>query len=417
MKSFSIQTFGCRVNQAEAFLWAEELQKQGWRFEKDYFQSDLVLMNTCTLTRSADRDARKFIRAVSRSNPNARLVVTGCYAQRSPEEFRDFSQVWKVFSNEEKLNIVSQVSSYLSYAEPEPPLPFRSRALVKIQDGCDFRCTFCIIPMVRGKSRSVSPETLLSQIMEHIDQGFKEIVLTGIHLCSYGQDFDPPSSLLDLLRKIENLDGSTWVRLSSLDPRSLSLPLLEHMTKSEKICPHFHLSLQTGSDRILGLMGRKIRRRDFEKILAYFRNQNLFASLGTDIIVGFPGESEEDFRTTYDFLVQSPLTYFHVFTYSPRPWTEAASWPQVEDKVKKERAARLRKLAGVKNLAFRKKCLGKELKGIVIKKDNGRAQVLTNNYIRVHVPSSQVEERSEVNVRITKVTPKNTQGRIIPASI
>ncbi len=415
MKSFSIQTFGCRVNQAEAFLWADELQKQGWRFEKDSTRSDLVLMNTCTLTQSADRDARKFIRSVSRSNPNARVIVTGCYAQRSPEDFRELPQVWKVLSNAEKLNLVSQVSSCLSHAGPEPLLPFRSRALVKIQDGCDFRCTFCIIPQVRGQSRSVSQEKILSQIREQIDQGFKEIVLTGIHLCSYGQDFDPPSSLLDLLRKIENLDGSTWVRLSSLDPRSLSLPLLEHMTKSEKICPHFHLSLQTGSDRILGLMGRKIRGRDFERILAYIRNRDPFAALGTDIIVGFPGECEDDFTATYEFLTRSPLTYFHVFTYSPRPLTEAASWSQVDTKVKKERAARLRKLAGIKNLAFRKQCLRREFPGIVIKREKDHTQVLTNNYIKVRVPSSRIQERSEVEVRITKVTPKLTEGKIIRA--
>jgi threonylcarbamoyladenosine tRNA methylthiotransferase MtaB len=261
----------------------------------------------------------------------------------------------------------------------------------------------------------VSQEKILSQIREQIDQGFKEIVLTGIHLCSYGQDFDPPSSLLDLLRKIENLDGSTWVRLSSLDPRYLSLPFLEHMTKSEKICPHFHLSLQTGSDRILGLMGRKIRGRDFERILAYIRNRDPFAALGTDIIVGFPGECEDDFTATYEFLTRSPLTYFHVFTYSPRPLTEAASWSQVDTKVKKERAARLRKLAGVKNLAFRKQCLGREFPGIVIKREKDHTQVLTNNYIKVRVPSSRIQERSEVEVRITKVTPKLTEGKIIRA--
>ena len=413
MRSFSIQTFGCRVNQAEAFLWADELQKRGWRLEKDSSRSDLVLMNTCTLTRSADRDARKFIRSVSRSNPKARVVVTGCYAQRSPQDFRGLPQVWKVLSNEEKLSLVSQVSSSLSHADSGPPLPFRSRALVKIQDGCDFGCTFCIIPQVRGKSRSVGVEALLSQIKKHIDQGFKEIVLTGIHLCSYGQDFDPPSSLLELLREIENLDRSVWVRLSSLDPRFLSFPLLEHITKSENICPHFHLSLQTGSDRILGLMGRKIRSRDFERILAYIRNRDPFAALGTDIIVGFPGESDEDFRATYDFLTHSPLTYFHVFPYSPRPLTEAASWPQVDTKVKKERAARLRKLAGVKNLDFRKKCLGNEFVGIVIKKDKDYSQVLTNNYIKVRVSSARIQERSEVEVEITKVTPKLTEGKII----
>jgi len=413
MRSFSIQTFGCRVNQAEAFLWADELQNQGWRFERDCLRSDLVLMNTCTLTRNADRDARKFIRAVTRENPKARLVVTGCYAQRSPEEFNDLPQVWKVFPNEEKHRIVSHVSTIASQGESVSPLPFRSRALVKIQDGCDFRCTFCIIPWVRGQSRSIAQAEVLSRIRKYIDQGFKEIVLTGIHLCSYGHDLNPPSSLLDLLEEIENLEGLTWLRLSSLDPRYLSLPLLEHIAKSEKICPHLHLSLQSGSDRILARMGRKIRCCDFNRILAHLRDHDPFAALGTDIIVGFPGESEEDFESTCDFLAYSPLTYFHVFAYSPRPLTEAASWSQVDPKVKKKRAARLRNLAGVKNFAFRKQCLGREFKGIVIKKGKDHAQVLTNNYIKVHVPASLADERNEVKVKITSVFPKLTEGKII----
>jgi len=416
MKSFSIQTFGCRVNQAEAFLWADELQTKGWRFERDCFRSDVVLMNTCTLTGSADRDARKFIRAVSRSNPKARLVVTGCYAQRNPEEFRSIPQVWKIVSNEEKHNLISQLPSLVSHRESESPLSFRSRALVKIQDGCNFRCTFCIIPQVRGQSRSVDQDEILSHIRRHISQEFKEIVLTGIHLCSYGQDLDPPSSLMDLLTKIENLEGLAGVRLSSLDPRYLNRPFIEKITKSEKLCPHFHLSLQHGSERILGRMGRKIRIQDFERILSHLQQQAPLASLGADIIVGFPGESDEDFEATYDFLDHSPLSYFHVFSYSPRPWTEAASWPQVEKSVKKERASRLRELAGEKNFVFRKRCLGEEFRGIVIKKNKDQTQVLTDNYIKVRVPFSVEEEKDEVKVRITKVAPQHTEGRIISAS-
>lgn len=416
MRSFSIQSFGCRVNQAEAFLWADELQKHGWKNEKDFFHSDLILVNSCTLTRRADSDVRKFIRNASRMNPKVRLIVTGCYVERAPEEFKDLPQVWRIFSNEEKKDLLQNILSCVSPQSSKSVLPFRSRALVKIQDGCNFRCTFCIVPKVRGRSVSVKKEEILAQINRFINQGFREVILTGIHLCSYGLDLGPKSSLIDLIREIEGLKGLGNVRLSSLDPRFLNFPLLEHITKSRKICSHFHLSLQHGSDEVLRRMGRKIEVDHYREILAHLRRNSTHASVGADIIVGFPGEEEEDFEKTYQFLENSPLTYFHVFSYSPRPWTPAASWPQVDERVKKERSTRLRKLARKKNVEFRKLFLGKECKAIVIKKGKDGARVLTSNYLKVSVPSCLSEEREEVRVKITEVDSKETKGKIIYSS-
>lgn len=416
MRSFSIQSFGCRVNQAEAFLWADELQKHGWKYERDFSHSDLILVNSCTLTSRADSDVRKFIRNASRMNPKVRLIVTGCYVERAPEEFEDMPQIWRIFSNEEKKDLLKNILSHVSPQSSESVLPFRSRALVKIQDGCNFRCTFCIIPRVRGRSVSVKKEEILAQINRFINQGFREVVLTGIHLCSYGLDLRPKSSLLDLIKEIEGLEGLGSVRLSSLDPRFLNFPLLEHITKSRKICSHFHLSLQHGSDDVLRRMGRKISVEDYKEILTYLRRNSPQSSLGADIIVGFPGEEEEDFEKTYQFLENSPLTYFHVFSYSPRPWTPAASWPQVDERVKKERSTRLRKLARKKNVEFRRLFLGKECKAIVIKKGKDGARVLTSNYLKVYVPSCLSEEREEVRVKITEVDSKETKGKIIYSS-
>jgi threonylcarbamoyladenosine tRNA methylthiotransferase MtaB len=285
---------------------------------------------------------------------------------------------------------------------------------LKIQDGCSFQCTFCIIPKVRGKSISLPQEEILSQGRKFIDQGFKEIVLTGIHLCSYGHDLNPKSSFLELLQAIEGLKGLRKIRLSSLDPRFLSAPLLDHLVSSRKICPHFHLSLQHGSDDILRRMGRRIKVADFRRILTYLRENLALASLGADIIVGFPGEQEGDFRQTYEFLRRSPLTYFHVFPYSPRPGTPASSWPQVDEKVKKERASLLRGLSQQKRFDFHRLSVGEELDGIVIKRENGKARVLTSNYLDVSVFNCPHEEKKEVRVKIERVSQKEIKGEIIP---
>jgi len=416
MTSFSIKTFGCRVNQAEAFLWTDVFQRHGLKYEKDFFRSDIVVVNSCTLTSRADRDARSFIRKVAISNPRARLIVTGCYAERAPEDLQEMPQVWCLISNAEKEGLAAKVLSFAAKKKESPVLPFRSRALVKIQDGCNFLCTFCIIPSVRGRSVSFEKRKVLSQIKEFISQGFREIVLTGIHLCSYGFDLKPRSSLLLLLQEIERIEGLAGLRLSSLDPRFLKPTLLEFITKSAKICPHFHLSLQSGSDGILERMGRKIKIEDYKSILNRLREKSPKASLGADIIVGFPGETDDDFKQTYQFLEQSPLTYFHVFSYSPRPGTVAASWKQIDGRVKKERAGLLRDLSLRKNTSFRRLFVGSECDGIVVKKEKDGGQVLTSNYFKVLVPPSPYGEGEEVRVKITKVDRGDTTGQIINLS-
>jgi threonylcarbamoyladenosine tRNA methylthiotransferase MtaB len=413
MTSFSIQTFGCRVNQAEAFYWTDTLQKKGLKFEKDSLRGDFVLVNSCTLTSRADRDTRSFIRKVSRLNPAAKLIVTGCYAERAPEELQRMPRVWRVFSNAEKKNITTEILSLACPQNEISTFAFRSRALVKVQDGCDFRCTFCVIPSVRGKSVSIGKREIIARVKELSAQGFKEIVLTGIQLNSYGLDLKPRSSLLELLREITKMEGVPRVRLSSLDPRFLNPSLVELVTKRGKICPHFHLSLQSGSDEILSRMGRRIKVEAYNEILSSLREKSPRASLGADIIAGFPGETEEEFEHTCAFLRQSPLTYFHVFSYSARPGTEAASWEQVNDRVKKERGAILRSISRTKNTDFRQNFLDKECEAVVVKKEETQDEVLTSNYLRVCVPSSPYSEKDEVKVLITQVDERETRGRVV----
>jgi len=410
MPSFSIQNFGCRVNQAEAFSWAEEFELGGMRLEEDPTRADLVVVNTCTLTAGADRDVRKFIRRISRLNSGARLIIAGCSVDGGTLRSEDLRPETLLLPNAEKTQLPARVLSRLETREAPAAKPLRSRALLKVQDGCDLRCTFCIIPSVRGPSRSFGREEILARARRLIAKGFREIVLCGIHLSSYGLDRDPKDSLAGLLGNLADLEGLGRLRLSSLDPRYLDDVLSGLITESPRVCPHFHLSLQHASDRVLKLMGRRSNAAGYWRILERLRERSPEAALGADIIVGFPGEEEKDFERLRDFVAQSPLDYLHVFTYSPRPGTPAASWPQVEDTEKRRRSAVLRTVAEDKRRAFRERFIGRELRGIVVRKGAQGAEVLTSNYIGVLVPSCFGRPGDEVKVRITRVESKLTGG-------
>jgi threonylcarbamoyladenosine tRNA methylthiotransferase MtaB len=414
MTSFSVQNFGCRVNQAETFSWVNGLQSSGLVYEPNVGQSDIVVVNTCTLTSRADRDVRSFLNRMTRDNPQARLILTGCYAERHAGHLRKNPQIWQVISNGEKENLTDRVVSRLGPQKGGPFRHYRSRALVKVQDGCDFRCSFCIIPQVRGRSVSLPPDKVVQKVREYTKQGYREIVLTGIHLCSYGRDLKPEKRFVDLLRDVERVESLGQIRLSSLDPRFLDGDLRDHIASSPKICPHFHLSLQHGFDKVLRRMGRAIKVEDYRQVLYALRERRPQASLGADLIAGFPEETEMEFEEMFRFLEDSPLTYFHVFPYSPRPGTPAARWEPVGEKVKRERAARLRKLSRQKNFDFRQSLSGKVVEGIVVKHEDTWTQVVTSNYIQAHVTRCKSEVRTNVKVRITDVLSNATRGEIVP---
>jgi len=413
MTSFAIQSFGCRVNQAEAFAWADMLQKHGLVYRPDCLHSDIVLVNSCTLTRRADRDVRHFLNKIARINPEARVVVTGCYAERFSRDLQDQHRVWKIVRNAEKDDLPKRILASTGRGMETESIPFRSRALIKIQDGCDFQCTFCIIPHVRGKSVSVPEKTIVQQAQAYVEQGYREVVLTGIHLCSYGNDRPGQDSLAGLLMRLEKIKGLGWIRLSSLDPRMLNIKLRDTLTRIPIVCPHFHLSLQHGCDGVIQRMGRKVKVADYRAILGELRRKKPYAALGADLIVGFPGETERDYEAMFGFLEESPLTYFHVFSYSPRPGTPASGWEQVDGKLKKKRAAQLRTLSRKKNADFRRELVGDIHEGIVIRKREGTAQILLSNYVPVQVSRCKAPERELVRVRITNVGENQTWGQIV----
>ncbi len=412
MTSFFIQNFGCRVNQAEAFVWSEEFQLLGLRPEREAIRSDLVVVNTCTLTAHADRDVKKFIRRVARENPSARLVVAGCLVDRARAELDTLPNVWRFVPNADKADLPRRLLG----AEPRGRdardiLPFRSRAPIKIQDGCDFACAFCVIPGVRGRSVSLPPGRVLERLRGLAARGFRESVLTGIHLCSYGHDLEPKTSLDELLRQAEGLGLPMKLRLSSLAPRFLAGRLLEVLTGSSAICPHFHVSLQHGSERLLETMGRRGGAELYSRLLEEMRSRSPEAAIGADIIAGFPGETDAEFEECKRFLEKSPLTYFHVFSYSPRPGTPAAGLPQVEPAVTKKRTAELRLISAEKTRAFRAAFVGRTVEALVIRRAGGAVRLLTDNYLNLTVPDNGRPLGETARVRIMKVENKGLLGR------
>jgi threonylcarbamoyladenosine tRNA methylthiotransferase MtaB len=420
MLSFSVRNFGCRVNRAEAFAWSESFRERGLRLEEDGGGSDVVLVNSCTLTGRADRDVRRFIRKTARDHPGTRIFVTGCYAERAPAEISGMPNVVAVLPNSAKarlpervMEIVGGDGARMGVAQ-EAEAPFRARAFLKVQDGCDNRCAFCVIPSVRGKSASVGPDEVMARVRKLAGRGFREIVLSGIHLSSYGEDFEPPGTLLGLLRELEEIPGLGRLRLSSLDPRKTDGALVEHIAANPKICQHFHLSLQHASARLLRLMGRAVEPGTCERILRELKARSPEAALGADVIVGFPGETAAEFDELRSFLVGSPLTYFHVFSYSPRPGTPAAGRPGVPAGVVRDRAMELRRLAAEKDFRFRGQFEGRELETAVIHASEKGAELLTGNAIRVFAPSCRAPKCELVRVAIERVLPRRTEGKVIP---
>ncbi|MCX8160313.1 MAG: tRNA (N(6)-L-threonylcarbamoyladenosine(37)-C(2))-methylthiotransferase MtaB [Candidatus Saccharicenans sp.] len=414
MTSVFIHNFGCRVNQAEAFDWSHRLGEAGISMARDWHQADWVVVNACALTARAEADVRQFLKKIQRESPGTRILVTGCLAEKTQEELAHNSAVLRVIPNSLKDNLVAELLALAGTGQRHQDRSvFRSRALVKVQDGCDAHCTFCIIPSLRGKSRSRPLEQVVECARAVTERGYQEIVLAGIHLCAYGLDQEPQKSLLDLLQALVAIKDLRMIRLSSLDPRLLPRPLLECLVTEEKICPHFHLSLQHASEPVLRRMGRKSTPAEYLEILNFLRTGRPEASLGADIIVGFPGEEEADFIFLRDFLRDSPLNYFHVFSFSPRAGTPAAGWKQVPENIRKKRSEELRRLSREKNLAFKESFIGRELAGIVIKKRETSFEVLTGNYLKVMVEGRpDLRPGQLVRVVITEVGPVISRGRV-----
>jgi threonylcarbamoyladenosine tRNA methylthiotransferase MtaB len=377
----SFATLGCKTNQFESASMQESLQSAGYHVVPFDEGADLVIVNTCTVTNATDAQSRNLVRRARKLNDACRVVVTGCYAQVDPEALQELPGVSLVIGNEEKQRLLDYLTedqeatavvvSDIRQVEKAclPPLTTfsgRSRAFVQIQNGCDAFCSYCIIPYARGASRSTTPDAILQQINGLVASGFQEVVLTGIHIGGYGADLDTPMSLNDLVRRIEVETDLHRLRLGSIEPTELTEELLVTVASSQVICQHLHIPLQSGNDHVLQRMKRTYNTEFFGQLLERVRASMPDASICLDVITGFPGETEEQFESAFNFISRLPLTDLHVFPYSKRPGTPAAGYPdQVTGDVSKARAERLRQLAADKYRSFAKSFIDEEVEVVV----------------------------------------------------
>jgi threonylcarbamoyladenosine tRNA methylthiotransferase MtaB len=395
---YSIVTFGCRVNQADSLRLEEELRARG-AVEASASDADLVIVNTCSVTASADQGARQVIRRIARENPSARIVATGCYATREPHDVAALPGVVRVVANEDKLRAVelleragecTTVERFGPGDGPcgapiEPGVAGRTAFTLRVQTGCEERCSYCIIPATRGRPRSLPPGDVVREATRVARAGFKEIALTGVHLGSYGRDLQPPSSLVTLLRTLADLDLDVTFRVSSLEPMDCTTPVVELVARSGgRFAPHFHLPLQHASNRILALMQRPYTLDDYRRLVDGIGERLPHASIGSDVIVGFPGESDGDFERNLEYLPCSPLSHLHVFPYSDRPGTAASGLPgKVRGATVRARAALIRGIGADLSRGFRRRQAGTVRPGLTL--EDGTL-VVTDNYLKLRIP-------------------------------
>ncbi len=410
---FSIHTFGCRVNHADSLALESALSARG-AVASDPSEADLLIVNTCTVTGAADQGARQLIRRLHRANQHARIVVTGCYATRAPEATRDLPGVDRLVSNEDKDGLASTVLSALDgdgtasaatcvdHVAPEPGVMGRTAYTVRVQTGCDERCAFCIVPATRGRSRSRPAATVLSQIERLGRAGFKEIWLVGVHLGSYGRDLDPRCSLLDLLRELDRLPGDLMFRMGSIEPMDCPAALVELVARSGRFAPHCHLPLQHASDSVLRAMRRPYEFGRYRDLASTIRGLMPHASIGADVIAGFPGETAAQFEESATRIASLPLSYLHVFPYSDRPGTDSSQMtPKVRDIEIQARAEALRTIGRVQAATFAGDQVGSVRPGLTLQ---GGTVVLTDNYLKVRIPPGH-SRNERVRVRIDSVSP------------
>ena len=423
MPGYFVQNFGCRATQADGAALERQLAGQGLSPAGSAMEAEFVVLNTCTVTAAADQDARASIRRVHRENPNARIMVTGCYAQRAPQEIAALPGVTWVVGNSHKhqiaeiaaahdcqaqtpQNFVSLETVALSapaftlvgdiFAHTEliaapvfagEGIAEKTRPNLKVQDGCDNRCSFCIIPSVRGQSRSMKLERVIEEANALVAAGYRELVLSGINLGRWGRDFQPQQKFEQLVRALLEHTGIEKIRISSVEPMDWSDEIIALVAQSPRIAKHAHVPLQSGSDRILRRMHRKYRPWHYAEKIRKVHEAMPDAAIGADVMVGFPGETDELFEESRSFIEHLPFTYLHVFTYSSRPGTPSAAMPdQVPVHVARERNRVLRELAGEKNLAFRKRFVGQTLEAITLHTSgDGWTEALSDNYLKIRL--------------------------------
>jgi threonylcarbamoyladenosine tRNA methylthiotransferase MtaB len=441
LRLFRVITFGCKVNQCDSAGMAQELMAHGWRAASFGVRPDLVLVNTCTVTKRADQQARQTVRRLAREHPGLPIWVTGCYAQRAPDEVAALPGVEAVFGNQEKAGLAHILSHYLANqplaaisssllmeedrggAEEQvkerrhlvgtdsalqlfkpwvQPVPEHTRAWLKIQEGCSHQCSYCIVPKVRGPRRSLEVGGVKTALLELAGLGYREVVLTGVDLGQYGLDHNPARSLASLVRALREYAWPFRVRLSSLEPQMVTPELLDELSAWPNFCPHFHLPLQSGAAPVLAAMRRPYGPQEFRNLVHEIAQRFPGAGLGLDVMVGFPGETASDFESTRGLVGALPVTYLHVFPYSPRPGTVAAALKTLPGTVIQERARVMRGLGQAKKQQFMEAQLG-QVREVLVEgpaPQPGYLQGLSAHYLKVVFPGPVAWYNRLIKVRL-----------------
>lgn len=417
-KTVAFCTLGCKVNQYETNAMIEQFIKKKYTIKEFNEEADIYIINTCTVTNMADRKSRQMLRRAKELNPNSIIVACGCYAQVAKEELAKIPEIDLIYGTNEKNKIADLIEEKMTEEvlktkkdgkEKETKvtdvmyqkkfLDFgvtdyteKTRAVIKVQDGCDRFCSYCIIPYARGHVRSRKIQNVVEEIKNIAQKGIKEVVITGIHLASYGKDFKPHAQLIDLLEEINKIGGIERIRLGSLEPTLITVEFLDRLSKLEKICDHFHLSLQSGCDETLKRMNRRYTTKEFEEGVELIRKYYKNVALTTDIIVGFPGETDEEFNKTYEFLKKINFYQMHIFKYSPRKGTKAAVMPnQIDGNIKEQRSTKLIELSHNNEIKYNEKEVGKELEVLWEEKEGDYIKGHTKNYKVVKIPYKNIE--------------------------
>ncbi len=431
-KSFKIITLGCKVNQYESAYLEEALIREGYVRVGADEKADMALINTCIVTQRAAYQSRQAVRKAIRENPSGKIAAVGCYAQVFPEELGEIDGLTLAVGNTLKGQLPRLLNERFDCREvrfcredfptrmsfesmPIKEFSDRTRAFLKIQDGCRSFCSYCIVPYARGPLRSLDPAGVLSMLRSLSEEGYREVVLTGIHLGNYGIDLTPQAPLKGLLREIGPLNLPLRVRLSSLYPDEIDTELVDLVSKEAWLCPHFHISLQSGDDGILKAMNRKYVAGDFAHIIEYLHRKLPQAAVGVDIIAGFPGETHEAFQNTFSLVAELPVSYLHVFPFSPRKGTPAAGFPdQVDFQVAKERAQALRKLGQKKKEDFYRSCLGKTFSVLTEGWESekmGLVKGWSDNYLPITFYSQKVSKNELLPVKTEQLDQNRILGR------
>jgi threonylcarbamoyladenosine tRNA methylthiotransferase MtaB len=451
MRTYHLVSFGCRASQADGSSLKRQLTEAGLREASGLAEGDIAVLNTCTVTATADAEVRQVIRRIHRLNPHCRILVTGCYAQRAPHEIVALKGVAWVVGNSHKYRLLeileSAIPSEPAEAQPRdratdhrrpttdnrslrlpgqvwageidrdfhfaPTFPDdRTRPTLKVQDGCDARCAFCVIPVVRGPSRSLPPDYVMREVQELVAHGFKEIVLSGINLGGYGRDLGRSINLLGLLQRILDETLIARVRISSIEPMDVTPQLIRLVAQESRLADHFHIPLQSGSDRILRLMNRRYWSSQYADRILAIREALPHAGIGADVMTGFPGESEQDHEASRELIDRLPFTYLHIFPYSARPDTAAAARPeQVNGRVSHERATDLRMLIAQKRQTFLEGQIGRTVSALTLADKRGHgSSAITSNYLAVSLEGCALPPNALLDVEVGRVAGGSLHG-------